>query len=558
MLTLPATKNIDFAFPHFPAGFQTFIFRCSSLLTPSRLAKTLGCGESDVLREAGRMGIDGFADEHTERIWLEKGYITIIRAVWHLLTYAQIITLLSWDEEKLAYTLKEDDFLSVKLGGFKPDCPTLAVRELSPGELAGTEELRRDYLKFRSLIGDGGREPFDFRFETDAPGSFGVADGLRIAYPYCALYGDTFLSDTSYSFPDSLFEAYSRLGVNGIWCQAVLYTIAPYPFMPELSADFEKRVAGMKALTERMAKYGIKLYLYINEPRALPNAYFDAHPELKGHTSGDFTCLCTSTPEVEGYLFDSAAYLAENVPLLGGFIMITASENLTSCYSHTETPSCPRCSKRKREDVIAGVNNALFRGGRSKNPDFRLIAWSWGWNDSKVDRVCEALDRDVTVQCVSEHGCEKVVGGVKTSVNDYSVSVVGPGSYAENIWKQASDAGHDCCAKVQLNNSWELSAVPYLPVFDTVWEHLCRLRAAGVTNLMLDWTLGGYPSPSFSLAAAAFSGDSAPDKEEVFAKLFSPESGARRKFQRSLRYVPVPHRNLYCGPQNMGAANLLF
>ena len=35
-------------------------------------------------------------------------------------------------------------------------------------------------------------------------------------------------------------------------------------------------------------------------------------------------------------------------------------------------------------------------------------------------------------------------------------------------------------AKVQVNNSWECSAVPYLPVPDLVEEHLDRLEKAGV------------------------------------------------------------------------------
>ena len=48
-------------------------------------------------------------------------------------------------------------------------------------------------------------------------------------------------------------------------------------------------------------------------------------------------------------------------------------------------------------------------------------------------------------------------------------------------------------AKVQLNNSWELSAVPYLPVMDLVAEHCHNLATAGVDGMMLSWSLGGYP-----------------------------------------------------------------
>ena len=47
---------------------------------------------------------------------LSRSYITIIRRNWHLLPYDQLLTLLGWTGEKLAYTLREDDFLYVKLG----------------------------------------------------------------------------------------------------------------------------------------------------------------------------------------------------------------------------------------------------------------------------------------------------------------------------------------------------------------------------------------------------------------------------------------------------------
>lgn len=73
----------------------------------------------------------------------------------------------------------------------------------------------------------------------------------RIVYSYCALYGDTFTSGIEYSFSDRLLNAYRNVGVNGIWCQAVLHTLVPFPFAPELSVGWEKRLEGVRLLTER-------------------------------------------------------------------------------------------------------------------------------------------------------------------------------------------------------------------------------------------------------------------------------------------------------------------
>jgi len=52
------------------------------------------------------------------------------------------------------------------------------------------------------------------------------------------------------------------------------------------------------------------------------------------------------------------------VPDLAGVFTITASENLTNCYAHGpgNGKRCPRCGKRKPEDVIAEVNDAVAAG----------------------------------------------------------------------------------------------------------------------------------------------------------------------------------------------------
>ena len=55
-------------------------------------------------------------------------------------------------------------------------------------------------------------------------------------------------------------------------------------------------------------------------------------------------------------------------------------------------------------------------------------------------------------------------------------------------------------AKVQFNNTWEISAVPYIPVPQLIVKHCENLRKAGVSGLMAAWTCGGYPSPNLLAA----------------------------------------------------------
>src|SRR5207248_4391534 len=94
----------------------------------------------------------------------------------------------------------------------------------------------------------------------------------------------------------------------------------------------------------------------------MPEAFFAAHPELKGAAEGDHSALCTSTPEVQEYVRSSVAYICRSVPDLGGYFTISASENLTNCWSHGRGATCPRCAKRSPAEVIAEANSLIQTG----------------------------------------------------------------------------------------------------------------------------------------------------------------------------------------------------
>ena len=99
-----------------------------------------------------------------------------------------------------------------------------------------------------------------------------------------------------------------------------------------------------------------------------------------------------------------------------------------------------------------------------------LIAWSWGWRQELTPGVIPLLPKDVAVMGVSEQAVEKNIDGTLTSVLDYSISLEGPGSYALSTWDLAHGTGHRAYAKMQVNNSWELAAVPYIPAFEKLLQ----------------------------------------------------------------------------------------
>ncbi|MBP1588183.1 MAG: hypothetical protein ILO53_07295 [Clostridia bacterium] len=594
MELLPVISGKRLTLDHFPDPLCAFVYRNWGIVGTDVMAAVIGATEEKVAQLGLEMGLRSCrADER----WLKYGYLTVIRSNWHLIDYSQLCMLLNWDDEKLAFVIKEEDFFGEKLGGFKPDTGKLEWHAFDRSSLP---EIKRITEAFYGKLPPETAAPFDFapvfekaaadrrsgagRYSSarSAPGE-GISSSAgsaarerssssagknlieRIVYPYCALYGDTFMEDLGFSFPDCLLEAYRSAGITGIWCQAVLYKLAPFPFEPSLSEGWEERLANMRALTERLARYGLKLWLYLNEPRSMPKSFFEKNPDLKGEEGADDACLCTSVPAVRKYLYDAAATVAEAVPLLGGFFTIVASENRTNCFSKSigGVTSCPRCRMRSRSAVMAEVNEALYEGAASRNPAIRLIAWDWGMDLETALEFTEKLPRSVAVMGVSEQDMRKNIAGIETRVIDYSISVVGPGDFAKKVWARAKQTGHQAFAKLQLNNSWECSFVPFLPAFRQIYTHIKRLGELEIDGMFLSWTLGGFPSLSMKLIAPMFQEEITPPLRSLYARIFPEESldtveKACGLFSDAFDSFPFDLEVLYKGPQNFGPSCLLF
>lgn len=688
------------SFPHFPTRMQAVIWRNWGMVPPSRIAGVLGASEAEIVQAAGELGLG--ESPVNDAKWLERGYITIIRANWHLLPVEQLLQLLGWTEEKLAFALKEDDFLWIKLGSSKPWAEPVRYRQLSSEEQTQTAYIREAAADYRRSISEGElrsesiERPFDFldrykketvrrgkpkrmpqpdeiqmdipwtvviphdnpilkssveRFiskheqawevkwrlqdASDLPASNvegpvlhiimeagassktdethtitaadqeiairagtepGIMRGLqwleqqmakrgvpyvikgeyrrspkmqfRYIYSYSAVYGDPLLEPELNPFPDDLLERLSDAGINGVWLQSVLYSLVPWEEVPELSAGWERRIASLRGLVERAARFGIGIFLYCNEPRSMPLSFFADRPDWQGHIEDGHASMCTSSPGVLELLHNWVSRLFREVPDLAGLFTITMSENLTNCYSRAPggLTNCPRCSQRTRSDVIAEVNRVIAEGAYGAQPSARIITWAWGWAYEDIPSIIAQLPENVTVMCNSEEAIPTNVGGVKGEVIDYSISVVGPGEKALRSWRLAQERGLRTAAKVQFNNTWECSAVPFLPVFQLIEAHLDHLNESGVSGLMLSWTLGGYPSINLELASEYYWESDQGAKtgiHELLTGKYGPAAGrtvaqASEAFSRAFREFPFSIHTVYFAPQNYGPANLLY
>lgn len=672
-------NNIELS--HFPTKMQALVFRMWEMIPAKKLAMVMRTTEENVTKMARDLGLP--PQKYLDN-WITKGYITIIKNCWHILPYEQLLELLEWDESKLAFTLREDDFLGTKLGAFKPECDKVIYRELTEDEKLETEKIKVIVSEAINKVSNINMlAPFDFyskKYETIIAGcpniseyevvlteewtidnqvqeaeffvemfrqemeaqwdipirkgageksiiiryvlknvseeyheieikdqniiisvstAIGVLRGLtyledlaktaggpwykkesykrtpqfetRFIYSYSGLYGNIFDEDVELSYPDELLYQYAKLGVNGIWVQGVLYQLHEFCYEPSFSLGWQDRRERLKALVEKAKRYGIKVYIYLNEPRSMPDSFFKKYPQLRGHVDQKFfkgmVALCTSKVEVLEYLKNAVKDICTYVPELGGFFTITSSENLTNCYSRVldKATNCPVCANRKPEDIIAEINNTIAEAAKEVNPEIKIIAWSWGWigrnMDLKETESCIVkTSRDVTIMCTSEEAMEYTIAGCKGRVRDYTMSMIGPGERSQDVWTAAKRSGHKTGAKVQVNCTWECSTVPYIPVQGNVQKHMEHLVEQDVQNILLSWTLGGYPSDNLKIVSSFFFDNN--QNTDIYKVLYGDYSEVIRRasqmFSEAFREFPFSVKTLYKGPQNGGPSNLLY
>lgn len=670
VMNLPKVTVKPVDYDYFPTKMQAFIFRAWEFFAPEKIAEILGTSAQNVKEEAERMGLLPQGDNLD--IWMKNGYITIIRTMWHILPYDQLLSLLEWTDEKLANVLAEDDFLFEKLGRFKPDCEKVTYVKLTEEQIEATkiikdslktiasfEETQKPFSwlkdkvvekKSQSVSKDGitlgsqwtvcdhcdneNTNAFVSRFvrhinqaygislktekadkfciniqisenltleeqheisvsdekiEITAADEAGILRALyymedmlsskgyipygnvskkanfktRYIYSFCGLYNNAFDVPSENYCPDELLEEYARVGVNGIWMQGILYQLTEFPFDNKVSSGWESRLSQLRNFAIRAAKYGIKLYLYLNEPRCMPKSFFDTREDIRGTIYGDNAVFCTSTKPVQDYLKNAVITICKNVPELGGFFTITASENNTNCYSRPGDHMCPRCAKRNPGEVYAEINNIIASAAHSVNPKIKTFAYNWAWEGTEGLDVFETIRKhstDVILLTKTEETLDIEIDGIKYTMWDYTMAYPCPSDSAKGRWACAKEAGLETAAKVQINNTWECSTTPYLPVYPYLEDHMKNLLASGVSHLMLSWTLGGYPSPNINLISKYFFTNSDTDSFYLseYGKYADLVKKATTEFSKGFSNFPAEVSTQYFGPQNAGISNQLF
>lgn len=560
---------------HFPDRVHEFIWRNWNAVDPERIASVLRTTVEEVTAFAESMGLP--AEPNVPPEMRKRGYVTLIRRNWHLLPYDQLLELLDLTPERLSVMLREEDFLWVKLGRLKPACERLVYQ-------APDESAKRRAAEIRAVVeeefGDALNQTAEPRFDFVRQLGLPLPDYTphqsgedspsvqRIVHSYVAIFGDPLAHPELDPYPDGLLQRLASVGINGVWQHALLRDLAPGgPAFPEFGEGHELRLANLRTLVERAGAYGIKVYLYINEPRAMPHAFFETRPELAGVRETDLTALCTSQPVVRDWMRGALTHVIREVPGLGGVYAISGSENLTNCASHGAWSTCPRCSARTEPDILSEVVAVLEEGVHRGAPNANVLISDWGWRGHGEARdIIALLPKRIALMSVSEWNLPIERGGVKSLVGEYSISSVGPGPRSVAHWEAARSAGLGTGTEIQFNNTCEIATVPYLPTMDLVAEHCVNLSASAELDAMLiGWTMGGYPSPNFTLAQKLSVGSLGIDAalDAVAIERFGAEGGphARKawtRFSDAFREYPFHISVVYTCPIQWGAANPLY
>ncbi len=397
------------------------------------------------------------------------------------------------------------------------------------------------------------------------------------------LHGETVTSIEVYS--DEVLSSIADAGFNGIWIYGILKDIVPSKYFSEFGRNSSVHIKNVNRLIDRAAKYGVKVYLLMQPPRAVDaeSDFWAHHKDIGGGMTSILSddgvpmtlrSLCTSTDQVKNFLFDSSAAIAQSFPDLGGVILITASEYPSHCIGRTgrvidakggvqDIPvTCSRCRKRSAASVVSEIITLVRNGIRSCSSDIDLIAWNWSWSsfyEKPYREILALLPDDIIIMSGFERGGRKQILGKERPIDEYSLSYPGPSDTIQLTAGILSKRKMRLAAKLQIGTTHELATVPNIPVIGTLYEKVAALRKMGIRDFLGSWSFGNMLSANTSAFNFFMDMKDLPDRNTAlkrFAAYYFP--GCRpdfvvegwNAFSRAMDYYPFSLSFLYSGPLN--------
>ncbi len=375
------------------------------------------------------------------------------------------------------------------------------------------------------------------------------------------------------SYKDVVFFGYNSVFYGG----GDLYAFSQSNAIPELAV---RRVPGMLKSSQQgikeLGKYGLKAYAWLKTRQKFPkdDPVFKAHPEIRGaltwRKDGEYT-LCTSHPLVRRYLRESVQDLFRSLDELQGVVLIVGGEGFYHCHmrpygvkkGHT---NCARCEPLGAEAAVADLCNDLADAARSINPNAEIVLWPYSaeyvWAaDHAVTGFLEKLKPGTALFTeIEKSEILKKPQGVRKSIWDYSIDLIGPGPRAKK--QIATCVKHDI--KVYLKSEPELGfeapRLPQIPCMDRWFD-----RAEALASCNAD---GAWVFPAFRPFYGTSTGEAnkflwwtpVPEREELLQAFAKRIAGVRagdklrqawKEVSKAIPYSPElpPY---YTGPYYLG------
>ncbi len=382
------------------------------------------------------------------------------------------------------------------------------MRERGAPVLAVGSELRKPLFKHR--IHRSPLSPFYCDEFTGYGGDPFNAEWISPGMDYPAYAEEDAGPEVFYH--DNILMRLAEHGFNGIWVRGSFRHFAKVSVFPEFGKDSDRILARLRDLAQRAARFGINVFLYLNEPLGMreDDEFFKNHPQCRGSASvhKPMINLCTSTPEIKTYLRESAEYIFTRVPELAGCAMITASEYPSHCWCRSgisidnpeerigEVTSCPRCIERTPQEVVGEIVRLIRDGATVGRPDAEIITWNWSWAMWEPDPqvgVLAALPPETIVMGDYERGEPAEALGFAYTNDEYNIKVVGPSRRFKGVAAFMQEQNRPVYARIQIGTTHENPDIPYLPVPSKIAQKYHTLRETGVAGMMTCWNFGNMP-----------------------------------------------------------------
>ncbi len=400
---------------------------------------------------------------------------------------------------------------------------------------------------------------------------------LRIFRSFNADYYKDDILHGPEAYPDAYFAELKAHGFNGVWLRGVLRDLVSAAPYPDMGADIDAHQEALRTVVARGARHGVKVFLYLNEPLAFPadHPFYVQHPEAAGapgassmDDTAETRAMCTSEPKVREWLRNAAQRLFEQVPGLGGWFCITASEHHTHCYSHRGSleaaTGCPRCDQRSGPEIVSDVVTALRDGTRAASSEASCIVWNWSWawhiEADPQPELLSRLPKDVILMGDWERGgWHTMPGGRQNWIDEYSLSYVGPAERFIALQREAAGHNLEMMAKFQVGTTHELGVVPNLPLIDNLYEKLSRAETLGMSGTVATWNFGNSLNWNTAAFGRFFRVSDRPGPRQFVADSaaeYFPGCDAGKaaeavsRFSEAMRNYPFSIPFLYSGPLN--------